>query len=229
MDPIFYITPIMRVDPTGQFFVTFLLLSIGIGAVIGGTFAGVGAYRQGIRGFDLVGTIIGGAIFGGGMGAIMALGGAAGLAAVGASITGYALTTSAAIGISLAIGASAGLLSYSAETLISPNRQWSWGEFVANGVSGAFKGAVTFVAAFYGGKFGAFDKIFLKDLLGKELMRNVFAYDIAKGVLASIIPNAGRQFLTQAAYYLGESLVKMLFVSAVAAGARWIIDKIFGT
>ena len=221
--------PIMRVDPTGQFFVTFLLLSIGIGAVIGGTFAGVGAYRQGIRGFDLVGTIIGGAIFGGGMGAIMALGGAAGLAAVGASITGYALTTSAAIGISLAIGASAGLLSYSAETLISPNRQWSWGEFVANGVSGAFKGAVTFVAAFYGGKFGAFDKIFLKDLLGKELMRNVFAYDIAKGVLASIIPNAGRQFLTQAAYYLGESLVKMLFVSAVAAGARWIIDKIFGT
>ena len=60
-------------------------------------------------------------------------------------------------------------------------------------------------------------------------MRNVFAYDIAKGVLASIIPNAGRQFLTQAAYYLGESLVKMLLVSAVAAGARWIIDKIFGT
>lgn len=38
-----------------------------------------------------------------------------------------------------------------------------------------------------------------------------------------------RQFFTQVAYYLGESLTKMLIVSSVASGARWIIDKIFGT
>lgn len=37
-----------------------------------------------------------------------------------------------------------------------------------------------------------------------------------------------RQFFTQVAYYLGESLTKMLIVSSVASGARWIIDKIFG-
>ena len=77
--------------------------------------------------------------------------------------------------------------------------------------------------------FGAFDKVFLKDLLGKELVKDIFSYDIAKGMLASIIPSAGRQFFTQVAYYLGESLTKMLLVSSVASGARWIIDKIFGT
>ena len=220
--------PVMNIDPEGNFFFTFLLLSIGIGAVTGGMFAGLNAYNQGIHGLDLLGAIVGGAIFGGGMGAIMAIGGAAGLAAIGASFTGYALTTSAAIGVSLAIGSGAGLLSYAAETLISPNSQWSWGDFVKNGVSGAFKGVVTFATAFYGSKFGAFDKVFLKDFLSKELMKDVFTYDIAKGILASIISSAGRRFFTQVAYHLGESLVKMLFVSAVAAGARWLIDKIFG-
>ena len=66
-------------------------------------------------------------------------------------------------------------------------------------------------------------------MLGKEVVKDVFSYDIAKGVLASIIPSAGRQFFTQAAYYLGESLTKMFFVNSIAAGARWIIDKILGT
>ena len=163
------------------------------------------------------------------MGAIMAIGGAAGLASIGAGLTGFSLSAGAAFGVSLAVGAGAGLLSYTAETLISPSKQWSWSEFRNNGIAGILKGGVTFLVAFMGAKFGAFDKVFLKDLLGKELVKDIFSYDIAKGMLASIIPSAGRQFFTQVAYYLGESLTKMLIVSSVASGARWIIDKIFGT
>ena len=220
--------PVMNVDPNGKFFISFLLVSIGIGAAFGGTIAGVTAYNYGARGWDLVGSIVGGAILGGGMGAIMAIGGAAGLASIGAGLTGFSLSAGAAFGISVAVGAGAGLLSYTAETLISPSKQWSWAEFGKNGLSGLLKGAVTFRIASLGAKFGAFDKVFLKDVLGKEVVKDVFSYDIAKGILASIIPSAGRQFFTQAAYYLGESLTKMFFVSSFAAGARWIIDKIFG-
>ena len=57
------------------------------------------------------------------------------------------------------------------------------------------KGLATFWIAFAGGKFGAFDKFFLKELLGKKVVKDVFAYNIAKALLASIIPSAGRQFL----------------------------------
>ncbi len=220
--------PIANIDPNGNFFITFLLVSIGIGAAVGGTIAGVTAYNNGARGWDLVGSIAGGAILGGGMGAIMAIGGAAGLASIGAGLTGFSLSAGAAFGVSVAVGAGAGLLSYTAETLISPSKQWSWEDFGKSAMAGAFKGAVTFGIAFAGGRFGAFDKVFLKDVLGKELVKDVFSYDIAKGMLASIIPSAGRQFFTQVAYYLGESLTKMFFVNSIAAGARWIIDKIFG-
>ena len=221
--------PVMNIDPSGNFFLTFLLVSIGIGFAVGGAMAGVTAYRNGARGWDLVGSIVGGAILGGGMGAIMAIGGAAGLASIGAGLTGFSLSAGAAFGVSLAVGAGAGLLSYTAKTLISPSKQWSWVDFGVNGLSGLIKGAATYWIAFMGARFGAFDKVFLKDLLGKELVKDIFSYDIAKGMLASIIPSAGRQFFTQVAYYLGESLTKMLLVSSVASGARWIIDKIFGT
>ena len=221
--------PIMYADPSGRVFITSLLVSIGIGALFGGAIAGVTAYNNGARGWDLVGSIAGGTILGGGMGAIMAIGGAAGLASMGAGLTGFSLSPSAALGVSLAVGAGAGLLSYTAETLISPSKQWSWSEFGENGSSGLLKGAVTFGVAFAGAEVGLFDKVFFKDVLGKELAKDAFSYNIAKGILASIIPSAGRQFFTQATYYLGESLTKMFFVNAIAAAARWIIDKIFGT
>ncbi len=219
----------MNVDPSGCAFLTAFLISMGIAALIGGAFAGVDAYQSGERGWDLVADIAGGVIFGAAIGATIALGGAAGLAATGASIVGYTLTLGQAIGVSLAIGTGAGLLSYTAETLISQSNQWSWLEFGKNGLSGLAKGATTFAIAFAGGKFGAFDKMFLEDILGKELVKNVFCYDVAKGMLANIIPSAGRQFFTQMSYYLGESLTKAVFVSSTAAVIRWIIDKIFGT
>ena len=42
--------PIANIDPNGNFFITFLLVSIGIGAAVGGTIAGVTAYNNGARG-----------------------------------------------------------------------------------------------------------------------------------------------------------------------------------
>ena len=221
--------PVMNVDPNGNLFITFLLISICIGAVVGGAIAGVSAYNQGARGWDLVGAIAGGAILGGGMGAIVAIGGAAGLAASGITIAGFGLSTGAAVGVSLAIGAGAGLLSYSAETLFSPSREWKWMDFAKNGISGLVKGVFTFWVAFAGGKFGVFDKLFLKDILGKELVKDIVAYDFAKGLLAEIIPNLGRTILTRICYYLEESLTKLMFVNGLGALARWIIDKILGT
>ena len=220
--------PVMNIDSNGNIFITFLLVSIGVGLLFGGAVSGVTAYNNGERGKDLFASIVGGAILGGAMGAIMAIGGAAGLASIGATITGYSLSLGTAIGASLAIGAGAGLLSYTAETLISPSRQWSWAEFGKNGISGLLKGGATFGIAYLGGRFGAFDKVFLKDLLGKELVKDTLSYNIAKGMLASIFSSAGRQFFTKVIFYLGEGLTKLLFVSLIASGLRWIIDKIIG-
>ncbi len=220
--------PVMNIDSNGNIFITFLLVSIGVGLLFGGVVSGVTAYNNGERGKDLFASIVGGAILGGAMGAIMAIGGAAGLASIGATITGYSLSLGTAIGASLAIGAGAGLLSYTAETLISPSRQWSWAEFGKNGISGLLKGGATFGIAYLGGRFGAFDKVFLKDLLGKELVKETLSYNIAKGMLASIFSSAGRQFFTKVIFYLGEGLTKLLFVSLIASGLRWIIDKIIG-
>lgn len=64
----------MNVDPNGNFFLTFLLISIGIGAVIGGTIAGVKAYNDGARGWDLVASIAGGSLKGAVVGGVMSEG-----------------------------------------------------------------------------------------------------------------------------------------------------------
>ena len=69
--------PVMNVDPNGNAFLSFLLISLGVGAFIGGTVAGVTAYNQGSRGWDLVGDILTGvgigALIGGAVGAVLGL------------------------------------------------------------------------------------------------------------------------------------------------------------
>ena len=44
--------PVMNGGSNGNFFITFLLISIGVGAVVGGAIAGVTAYNQGAMGFS---------------------------------------------------------------------------------------------------------------------------------------------------------------------------------
>ena len=85
--------PVMNIDPIGKAFLSALIVSIIIGAVISGAISGVTAYNEGVRGIGLIGSILGGAIMGAAMGAILTIGGAAGLAALNVSVAGYTLTS----------------------------------------------------------------------------------------------------------------------------------------
>jgi hypothetical protein len=102
--------------------------------------------------------------------------------------------------------------------------------FVLAGFSGGLKGAATFGIGFAGGKFGTFDKIFLKPLLENAYtISTSTTYELAKGIMASAFPSIGRTILTTSSFYIGEFLTKLLFVSSTAAASRWIIDQIFNT
>ena len=83
--------PIMYTDETGEaFFFTALLVGFLVGAAIGGTVAGVEASNNGAEGWDLVGAIAEGALYGGAFGAAAGAVGGLGISAwaVGAINTG---------------------------------------------------------------------------------------------------------------------------------------------
>ncbi len=65
--------PIMYVDPSGHILIStiILLAYIGVGALVGGTYAGVTAYNDGTRGWKLVGWTALGAIVGGVVGGLV--------------------------------------------------------------------------------------------------------------------------------------------------------------
>ena len=214
----------MNVDPSGTF-VLFFLGAIFVGAAIGGTLNGISAYNAGQRGWGLFGAIAGGAIMGGAMGGVLALDGAAGLASAG--LISFGLSSGAAFGISLGVGAAAGMISYSLENGLRTDKEWTFGGMLKAGMAGALKSAVTFRIGFCGGKNGAFDRIALKVLLGKELLKDGVSYGIAKGLLSALMPSLLRNLFTWSSFYVGETLTKLLFISSLASGIRWIIDRIF--
>lgn len=215
----------MYIDPDGTLF-WFFIGAILIGAAIGGTMNGISAYNEGQRGWGLFGAIAGGAVMGGAMGGILALGGVAGLASTG--LISFGLSTGAALGVSLGVGAAAGMVSYSLENGLRTDREWSVGGMFTAGIAGLVKGGVTFGIGVIGGKAGAFDKLALKGILGKELVKDSISYGIAKGLLSAAMPSFLRNLFTWSSFYLGETLTKLLFISSVASGARWLIDQIFG-
>ena len=217
--------PVMRIDPNGTFF-WFFFAAIMIGAAIGGTLNGISAYNDGQRGWGLFGAIAGGAIMGGAMGGILALGGAVGVASAG--LMSFGMTAGTAFGVSLGVGAAAGMVSYSLENGLRTDREWSVGGMFKAGFAGALKGGATFWIGFFGGKNGAFDKLALERLLGKELVKDSISYGIAKGLLSAVMPGFLRNLFTWSSFYLGETLTKLLFISSVASGTRWLIDQIFG-
>ena len=165
------------------------------------------------------------------MGAVLVLGGAAGLSAaiapLGLSIAGFSLSTGAAFGISIAIGAGAGIISYAFENGLRTDRTFTLGGMFVSGLSGILKAVTTFGVAYGGGKAGAFDKLLLKPLM--EGVKDSVTYGILKGVLNSILSGVGRDLIATSTWFLGESITKIIFVSSVASGLRWLIDKIFGT
>lgn len=80
------------------------------------------------------------------------------------------------------------------------------------------------------GKLGAFDKMVLKPMLkGASTISARITYNIAKAIIASAKPSIGRNLVTIISMYLGETLTKSLIFGSLAAGTRWLIDKIFGS
>ena len=227
--------PVMGVNYTGcSVFLTMLIISIVAGVIIGGTISGISAYKDGQRKWGLFGAIAGGAIMGGAMGAVLVLGGAAGLAAsiapLGLTIAGFGLSTRATLGISVGIGLVAGLVSYSIENSLRTDCEWTVDGFIMSGISGGVKAMATFGIGYLGGEAGAFDKMLLKPLL-KEIGagNSSLIYGFAKGMLSSAVPSVSRSFLTNIALAIGETFTKMAFISSAAAFTRFIIDLILGT
>ena len=79
-----YNDPVNYYDPSGHFAISTLIILglIAVGAVVGGTVAGVNSYNNGNRGWELVGDVLGGALIGGAIGGIVGYFAAPGIAAM---------------------------------------------------------------------------------------------------------------------------------------------------
>jgi len=208
--------PINKYDPSGHFAISigFLIASILIGAAFGAGISGAIAYSEGERGWDLVWDIAGGAVMGAATGAIIALGGAAGLGAVaGTAVAGVNVSLGAAIGISIGGMAFANATKYSLDCAASDN-QWSLGGYMLASVEGAAQGAATFFIANVGGKAGLFNK------LANFKTPDVFFTPQYGGI------NSLRAFVWGSKVLIGETLSKAVLVSGTSALARKLIDLI---
>lgn len=212
----------MNIDPTGTFAITAfaiaLILGIGVGAAIGGTVSGVKAYNEGRRGGELFASIFGGVLVGGAMGAVLVFGGAAGLAATGAAVAGFGLTTVEAFGVSIAIGAGANLLSYLTVNGIHKDKEITWGGAFKSIGRGFAQATVTFGLAYVGGKNGLFNKL-----------GNFKTWD---GFYVNMFNSTGKLSLLSRIFYgtsllFGETLTKAIYLSATAAGLRALINYVF--
>ena len=203
--------PVMNVDPTGCIFIFSLLISMGISALIGGTFSGVKAYNSGERGLDLFADICGGIIYGAAIGATIALGGATGLAATGATVIGFNLSAGLAFGISVGATAIAGMAKYSLDCVASESNNWDLAGFVLSGIQGAIQGAATFKVASIGGNSGWFNKL-----------SNFKTPDVFFAKYGGM--NTLRAIAWASKVAVGETIAKAIFVSLPAAIIRWLID-----
>lgn len=207
--------PVMFVDPNGSFgFLSFLIVSMAIGAVFGGVTKGVAAYNDGESGLDLFADVVGGILFGAATGAALALGGAAGLATTGATIAGYGLSFGASLAISVGAMTVASMASYSLDCAFSKENKWNAGKFFLAGLQGAFQGAATFGVAYLGGKVGLYNK------LGNFSTPSDFF--IKYGGM-----NIFRSVVWGSTVLVGETISRMIMVSAPAALLRFIIDLLF--
>ena len=183
----------------------------------GGVSKGVEAYKEGVRGWELFGSILGGAIMGGAMGAVLTIGGVAGLGALtGASLLG--ISTGAALSLSLAIGVTAGMASYFVEAAFREDIQWNALDFGLAGLSGGFQAATTFAISFIAGRdLGAFDKVLINDLIkGIPQVGRDFVYSMVKVMLGR------KNFLTQ----IGEFFLKSGIVSGLSSLVRSLFDNV---
>jgi len=210
--------PVNRYDPSGHFAITLsaLLTSIGIGALFGVGISTAEALAEGERGWDLFWDIVGGAFMGAATGAIIALGGAAGLAATGAPLKIAATSTVLKMSVGTALGISAGTMAFASATKYSldcaaSDRQWSMGGYVIEALQGAVQGILTFKIAQLGGQIGLFNK--LAELSAPDVFFTQYG---GMNLLRSIV--WGSKVL------IGEMLSKTILVSGTSAIIRLIID-----
>ena len=209
--------PVMYVDPTGDFAISIsaLLIGAGVGALIGGAIAGVKAYVDGERGWDLICDIVGGIILGAASGLVTTLGGAAGLSAVGGVISGsLSLSTATALGISIGSMSIGSMAKYSFECIASPTNSWNGLGFILSGVQGALQGVSSFGISYIGGKSGLFNKI------AKNLPTND-SFFLNCGGMTNL-----RAFVWAFKVLFGERISKAILVGGIAGVAKWLIDKL---
>ncbi len=108
----------------------------------------------------------------------------------------------------------ASMASYSLDCAFSNEMEWNGGNLVLAGVQGAFQGATTFGLAYVGGKAGLFNK------MGKLLTPSDF-FTKYGGM------NIFRSIVWSSTVLVGETISRMIMVSAPAALIRYIIDLIF--
>ena len=157
--------PISYCDPSGHFVITIgsiitaALITAGIGA---GLAAGSVVIKDLENGqlFDgdvtfshYVGSIVGGAIAGFGIGICGALGAAIGASAVGAATLGFTLSGGAALGIGLGSAATAGALGYMSRVAISNQEQFDWSDLIIETGINTVSGLLSFAGGLAGGFF----------------------------------------------------------------------------
>ena len=123
------------------------MIGLGIGALFGGTFAGISSYREGNRGITLIGDILGGALVGGALGAAGAIGGLFGAGMIGLKATGIALGLSTIGSFGVGVGA------YALEQTWGRGIEWNTTDAMISGVVLALESFIHFTigAAFSAG------------------------------------------------------------------------------
>ena len=210
--------PVNNVDQNGNFFLSFLIMSIITGAVIGGTVNAVKASKEGADGLGIFGAFLGGAVLGGAMGSVMVIGAASGLVSIGISVVGFGLSTMAALTTSIGIGIGAGLLSYTTEYGLRSDKQWTLQGFLISGILGGFQSAATFGIAFAGGRAGLFT----------NKLTSMSSFDFLQYVLKSTGKiSTFRSLVYAMQLLLSNTVAKYLLTTVPASISRKVLELIF--
>ncbi|MDE6442735.1 MAG: RHS repeat-associated core domain-containing protein, partial [Clostridia bacterium] len=192
--------PVMNMDPSGHFALTIsaILSIVGLSAGIGALFGlgsavvkdlGNGKLFDGDVSFrTYLGSTLGGAIAGAGIGVAVALGAGVGVAvAAGETLTigSFAISGIGAFAISAGASAVSGGLGYVVRTAISDQEEFNWNDmFIETGMN-ALSGITSFIGGYVGGVTGLKipgHKLGIKKFLlfhGTSLLVGVYAFKAA--------------------------------------------------